>query len=147
MRQLCMLTIACLLAISACAFAEKGKPPPPPKNLPPDTVVVRHDKLPKLISEVEPEFPRLAREGGFDGWVVIKAFVDTIGTVIAARAISTNRQHMGFEVSAVKAAYGYKYEPAQYKKKPVGVWVTYKLTFDTKKGKTRRSAIRSQKLD
>ena len=112
--------------------------------LPPDTVVIRHDTPPKFVKEVEPKYPRLAEDGGFSGWVEIKAFVDSTGKILKVK-YRTNRPNMGFEEAAVKSAYQGKLTPATLEGKPVGVWIRYKVTFHPKYGIMRR-AINSYDL-
>jgi outer membrane biosynthesis protein TonB len=114
-------------------------------ELPPDSIVVPHDKPPKLIHEKNPEYPRLALEGGFNAHVRIKAFIDEYGEVAKAKVVSCDRPHMGFEESTLKAEYGCRYEPARQKKNPIGVWVIYEVKFESEKG-IRRGPIHSHKL-
>jgi len=84
---------------------------------------------PEQIYEEQPEYPRLARDGGFTGYVWIQAYVDKNGDVKKAQAIKTNRPNMGFEEAAVKAAYKCKYKPAIQNGNPIGLWVQYKVDF------------------
>lgn len=87
------------------------------------------EEQPVQIYEEIPEYPRLAQEGGFTGWVIVQAFVDKNGDVKKAQAIKTNRPNMGFEEAAVKAAYKCKYRPAIQNGNPIGVWISYKYDF------------------
>jgi TonB family protein len=84
---------------------------------------------PEQIYEEIPEYPRLAQEGGFTGWVIIQAYVDKKGNVIKSQAVKTNRANMGFEDAAVKAAYKCKYRPAIQNGNPIGLWIEYKVNF------------------
>ena len=83
-------------------------------------------------------------EGGFSSWVEVTAFVDTTGKIISA-TVRTNRPNMGLEDSVLKAAYESEFEPARLKKKPVGVWIKYRITFDPKYG-VKRKALTSRDL-
>ena len=49
--------------------------------IPPSDEFIPVEKRPVLIYEEIPEYPRLAREGGFNGWVVVEAYVDKDGNV------------------------------------------------------------------
>jgi protein TonB len=84
---------------------------------------------PEQIYEEIPEYPRLAQEGGFTGWVIVQAYVDKNGNVKKAQSVKTNRPNMGFEEAAVKAAYKCKYRPAIQNGNPIGLWIEYKVNF------------------
>lgn len=88
---------------------------------------------PEQIYEEQPEYPRLAMEGGFTGYVIVQAYVDKSGDVKKAQAIKCNRDNMGFEEAAVKAAYKNKYRPAIQNGNPIGVWISYKVQFTLEK--------------
>jgi TonB family protein len=87
------------------------------------------EEPPVQIYEEIPEYPRLAQEGGFTGWVIVQAYVDKDGSVKKAQSAKTNRPNMGFEEAAVKAAYKCKYRPAIQNGNPIGVWISYKVDF------------------
>ena len=84
---------------------------------------------PEQIYEEKPEYPRLAQEGGFTGYVIVQAYVDKNGDVKKAQAVKCNRPNMGFEEAAVKAAYKCKYRPAIQNGNPIGLWIEYKVNF------------------
>jgi len=113
--------------------------------LPPDTVVIPHTKPPEFKKEVEPEYPRMAKESGFSAIVEVKAFIDSTGTVVKAHA-TTTKPSLGFEEAAAKAAYKSTFYPATIKRKPVGVWIRYKYVFKPDKGISRK-AIHSYDLE
>ncbi len=84
---------------------------------------------PEQIYEEQPEYPRLAREGSFTGYVIVQSFVDKNGVVKKAQAVKCNRPGMGFEDAAVKAALKCKYRPAIQNGNPIGVWISYRVNF------------------
>lgn len=88
---------------------------------------------PEQIYEEVPEYPRLAREGGFTGYVIVQAYVDKNGDVKKAQAIKCSRKNMGFEDKAVDAAYKNKFRPAIQNGNPIGVWISYKVLFTLEK--------------
>jgi TonB family protein len=143
MRANLILICVIGLVVVSCAYTriknESGSP-----LLPPETFVNPHDTPPEFVLEVDPEYPRLARVGGFSAIVEIRAFVDSTGTVIKAEARSTNPR-MGFEEAGVKAAYNSEFAPATWKGKPIGVWIRYKYRFDLELG-IEREAIDSHDL-
>ncbi len=87
------------------------------------------EEQPVQIYEEIPDYPRLAREGGFTGYVIVQAFVDKNGEVKKAQAVKSNRPNMGFEDAAVKAAYKCQYRPAIQNGNPIGVWISYRVDF------------------
>jgi TonB family protein len=97
--------------------------------MPPADSFVAVEVNPVQIYEETPEYPRLARDGGFTGYVIIQAFVDKTGTVKKAQAVKCSRPNMGFEDAAVKAAYKCQWKPAIQNGNPIGVWVAYKVDF------------------
>jgi len=100
-----------------------------PMSLPDPDIFVAVEMAPVLVEEKIPDYPRLAREGGFEGWVIVNAYVDREGKVIAARAARCNRPGIGFEEAAVKAAYECRYRPAIQNGDPAGIWISYKVVF------------------
>jgi len=90
---------------------------------------IPYEQAPVQTYEERPEYPRLAQEGGFTGYVMVQAYVDKNGEVKKAQAVKTNRPNMGFEEAAVKAAYKCKYRPAIQNGNPVGVWIGYRVEF------------------
>ncbi|MEZ5358568.1 MAG: TonB family protein [Candidatus Zixiibacteriota bacterium] len=87
------------------------------------------EEQPAQIYEEIPEYPRLAMEGGFTGYVIVQAYVDKNGEVKKAQSVKCNRPNMGFEEAAVKAAYKCKYRPAIQNGNPVGLWISYRVNF------------------
>ena len=97
------------------------------------------DPKPKFGQEIPPEpihqqvavYPRQARDLGITGCVIIQAYVDDIGRVKEAKALNCDRPGFGFEESALKAAYKFRYKPATQNGTAIGVWITYKVQFKT----------------
>lgn len=105
---------------------------PADEYMPPSDTFIPVEKYPVLVHEEIPEYPRLARDGGFAGWVIVEAYVDRDGNVRKAHAVKTNRPNMGFEEAAEKAELKCKYRPGIQNGNPIGVWVThtYRFTLD-----------------
>ncbi len=87
------------------------------------------EEMPQQTFEKIPDYPRLAQEGGFTGYVIVQAYVDKNGEVKKAQSAKCNRPNMGFEEAAVKAAYKCKYRPAIQNGSPVGLWISYRVNF------------------
>jgi TonB family protein len=97
--------------------------------MPPADTFIAVEVEPVQIYEETPEYPRLARDGGFTGYVIVQAYVDKNGTVKKAQAVKCNRPNMGFEDAAVKASYKGQWKPAIQNGNPIGVWVSYRVDF------------------
>lgn len=97
--------------------------------LPPADTFIAYEVEPVQINEVQAEYPRLAQDGGFTAYVIIQAYVGKDGVVKKAQAVKCSRPGMGFEESAVKAAYKVQWRPAVQNGNPVAVWVAYKYDF------------------
>jgi TonB family protein len=76
------------------------------------------------IKRIDPVYPERAREARVSGSVVIEVFIDTLGNVTSARALSGSQL---LHSSAVDAARGWKWEP--FKQAGVPVNVRGALTF------------------
>lgn len=87
------------------------------------------DKMPELIYTTTPKYPASAKKSDITGSVTIKAFIDENGVVRSARVAKCNRPGYGFEEAALEAAYNNRYSAAIRRGKPIGVWVTYTVTF------------------
>jgi protein TonB len=94
---------------------------------PDDFVAV--EELPVMTYEETPRYPRKAYARGIEGTVIIQAFVDKTGTVLRAQAIRCDRPGWGFEEAAVRAAYKCRYKPAMQNGRPIGLWISYKVSF------------------
>jgi len=75
-------------------------------------------------------YPEMAIQAGASGTVWIEAFVDRDGHVTHARVLESSRTGLGFEESALKAAYDRVYRPAIHKGSPVATWITFEISFD-----------------
>lgn len=98
--------------------------------IPPPDVFVPVEIEPAPVHEVTPEYPRLAREGGFGGVVTLQVYVDENGVVRKVLVAACSRPGMGFEEAAVKAASLGKWRPGVQNGRPVGVWIAYRVKFE-----------------
>jgi TonB family protein len=80
----------------------------------------------KLISSVQPIYPKMAALRGDFGVVTIEATVNEQGKVVAARAVDGPATLRAAATDAVSA---WKYQPATLNGKPIVVHVTVKLMF------------------
>lgn len=101
-------------------------------NIPPIDTFIPFQKLPELVYEEKPVYPKLALEGGFSADVYLSAFVDKDGRVKKVEIIRCTRPNIGFEEAAEAAAYKNVYRPAIQNGYPVGVWIAFKIRFIAK---------------
>jgi protein TonB len=114
-------------------FSEMPSPPPLP---PPDTgsdseVFLAFDEPPVLIAFVEPEYPKAAREAGFEGSVRVRVLVDEQGKVIDADILFSD-VYPEMEEAAIKAAMKCRFKPAMQQKTPVRAHVMIPFVFQLK---------------
>lgn len=96
--------------------------------------IPRHDefimieKLPQIIKQAKPEYPRLTRLAGIEGDVSIKVLIGKDGKVLdAVIAVSSGTQAL--DKATIKAAFKSVYSPGIQSGRPVNVWVSYKVEF------------------
>jgi TonB family protein len=81
-----------------------------------------------VISKIDPEYPKLARQAGAGGVVELEATITTDGRVKNPRVIRGNSM---LQRSAIDAVLQWRYQPAMLNGKPVDSPVEIKLNFVT----------------
>lgn len=87
---------------------------------------------PKLVAEsmVQPEYPREARIGRFEGHVIMQAVIDRHGAVRDLEVLRTSPDDFdGFPEAALEAVKQWRYEPATKDGVPVDVYFTVFVDF------------------
>jgi len=93
---------------------------------PPD--FVEYLTEPKVISRVEPEYPKEALEYYLEANVFVKCWVTNTGDV--RRAVLLQSDHRIFNKCALEAALQWKFEPAKNSAGlPVEIWVSIPFRF------------------
>lgn len=87
------------------------------------------DERPKLIKEIKPVYPEIARQSMVQGVVVIQAFIDEEGQVYVAKVIKSVPL---LDQAAIDAVRQWKYSPAKLNGKPVRVQADITITFRLK---------------
>ncbi len=99
----------------------------PESELPPITVSAERT-APKLVSVVEPEYPKAARVRGIEGWVDLTLSVAAAGNVVGAR-VEDSEGTRSFERAALSAVREWRYEATSASTSPrdVPVRVEFRL--------------------
>jgi TonB family protein len=114
--------------------ASQVVPPPPPKPAvpvptPPSAVKVGGQLVSaRVLSKVDPEYPKLARQAGAGGVVELEATITADGRVKNPHVIRGNTM---LQKSAIDAVLQWRYQPAMLNGKPVESPVEIKLNFVT----------------
>ena len=86
------------------------------------------DEKPQPMHQPQPELPARIVRKQIEGQVVLRLLVNEQGKVEKARVKSAKPQGV-FEQPVLDAARHWRYQPAQYKGKPVKTWIEVPLNF------------------
>ncbi|RME26873.1 MAG: energy transducer TonB [Candidatus Zixiibacteriota bacterium] len=89
---------------------------------------VPYEIPPEMIYEAVPEYPRLAKEAGWEGTVWIAVLVDIDGHVRKAEITRSSGMPL-LDDAALAAASRNRFSPAKQNGHAVAVWVTYRVDF------------------
>jgi periplasmic protein TonB len=78
------------------------------------------ERKPRLVREVVPYYPEMARAAGIEGKVVVSMVVDTLGNVVSAGVYATSGNTL-LDQAAVEAAYKCGFTPGFQRDRPVVV--------------------------
>jgi protein TonB len=84
---------------------------------------------PRILKQVRPEYPDIARSSGIEGDVVLMVYIDESGRVRNA-VVQSSPGLPALDEAAIKAAYGCKFKPAEQQGVPVGVWYSLVMQFE-----------------
>jgi protein TonB len=105
-------------------------PPEIRDDLPGITEFTYAEEYPEAIHLASPRYPEMARKAGLRASLIVRALIDVNGDVIDARVISVTTEGVGFEETALEAAYKCKWTPALQSNQPVPCWVSYTVAFE-----------------
>jgi len=100
--------------------------------LPPPVMVTANMTPPKLIQQVQPEYPLLAKKAGVEGTVLLRLIIGADGRVQEAKVLTVippNAKGVGFEDEAIKAVMQWKFTPALTAGKPTRVYYNVPVKF------------------
>lgn len=94
----------------------------------PFTKAPRLVNLAELRAVVEENYPPLLKDAGVGGIAQVWMFIDAQGVVTDVR-INQASGHQALDDAALRVAGKFRFEPALNGEEPVGVWVSYPVTF------------------
>jgi protein TonB len=98
-----------------------------PDSLPIPSAEYLVTSMPVVLNEVRPDYPKLARDKGIEGKVVMDILIDQNGVVREAVIVSDPGNGMG--EAALRAIKKFKFRPALIDKKKVAVKIKYAINF------------------
>jgi len=119
---LAILVVLAGLAVAQTAPPAQTDPPAKPMKLRVSSRVAEEMK----IHDVQPKYPREARERGIEGDVLLQATIDTQGNIINLRAVQGEPILVEASMDAVKK---WRYRPYKLKGEPVEVETTIRVQF------------------
>lgn len=84
------------------------------------------EERPKIVRQVDPEYPPVARKAGLEGTVYLKVLVSRQGEVTQAEVV---RGKEIFHQSALDAVQRFEFTPARQSDQPVDVWMMIPMRF------------------
>jgi protein TonB len=78
------------------------------------------ERKPRLVREVVPDYPEMARAAGIEGKVIVSMVVDTLGNVASAE-IYASSGNASLDRAAIEAAYKCGFTPGYQRDRPVVV--------------------------
>ena len=106
-------------------FNELEAPPPPKVEKTYEFFAV--EVKPKVVKQVEPQYPELARKAGIEGRVFVKVLVNEQGRVDSVVVLKATNPI--FIKPAIAAAKQFVFTPGRQRDKPVKVWVAIPFIF------------------
>ena len=100
--------------------------PPTDEELPKFGEYVYVEELPELITQVNPQYPDIARDASVEGVVDVQALVGKDGHVKDTRIMKSIPM---LDAAAIAAVKQWVFKPALSNNKPVAVWVALKVRF------------------
>jgi len=84
-----------------------------------------------IISSLRPIYPRIARDSGWEGTVIVRTLIDTNG-VPSQTKIRKSCGHPTLDQAAQAAVKNWKFQPAKDGNIPIAQWVDIPIKFDLK---------------
>jgi len=111
--------------IPSTVFDVDAPPELPPAPTRPQFFTV-FDEPPRIVRQVAPEYPELARQSELEGVVFVRIFVNEFGDVVEARV---EQGVEGLNQAAIDAVMQWKFTPAKQRDVPVPVQIVVPIRF------------------
>lgn len=95
-------------------------------SLPAPTEEYLVSQMPRVLSEVQPIYPKIAREKQMEGVVVLDVLIDELGNV---RQVTVIESEEVFKAAAIEAMKKFKFTPANVNGLAVAVKIRYVIRF------------------
>jgi protein TonB len=86
---------------------------------------------PKPVKTPAPHYPTIALQAGIEGTCIIKAVIDTVGSVVDVEVFMSSGNTL-LDDAALQAFRTYTFTPALQHDRPVSVWIRMPVTFKLK---------------
>jgi len=116
-------------------IAQHTLPPPqshtslPALKTPPPISAGSSTSKPMIVSSSKPLYPRVARESGWEGTVIVRTLITTNG-VPSQVEIRKSCGHEALDLAAQEAVKTWKFQPAKDGNFPIAKWVDIPIKFD-----------------
>jgi TonB family protein len=123
----CYLTKSGIVTATILLFGHMtlGQRSAPPESKPPVRVGSEFVK-PRMLREVQPEYPELARQQHIHGVVIVEVHINRAGRVTEARVVTG---HPLLKEAALVAVRQWLYEPFKFAGEPVEAFTTVAISF------------------
>lgn len=110
------------------ASQEPVIPPQPQAIVTPEVQGAQVEHLPQYLRNAPPVYPRIARERGEEGTVLLEVEVLESGRCGAVNVLRPSG-HAALDEAAIRAVRGWAFRPARRWGRPVPFWVEIPITF------------------
>lgn len=111
---------------------EQQTPSPPTGELKESPIFLAYELAPKVIYDVDLEYPKAALEDSLEGSVVLNVIIDESGKVLSAEVVRSSPPEI-FNEAAIAAVMQWKYKPAIQRGVPIRVQIAQLVLFRLKK--------------
>ena len=89
------------------------------------------EEMPQPLQDFykQPDYPRMARQAGVNGRVIVQIYVDKTGRVKKHNIVSAKPDNLGFQEEVEKVIDDWRFTPAIQSGKTIGVWVELPINF------------------
>lgn len=85
------------------------------------------DVPPKVVKKVNPIYPRMVKEAGITGAVIVQVLISENGDVVQARVIKGIKSPFKLDEAVLEAVKKWKFSPAEKDGVKVKVWWTFRV--------------------